>query len=120
MVYQNFSSTQGGDFINYISIINPDSTPVNVATYLFTGQMKTSFFTANVAANLIMTIVDAPNGNIAMSMNAATTANLSAGTYVYDVVMNDNLGNTSRILNGKIFLQSGVTNIIPPNSGLPA
>lgn len=118
--YQNYYPIQGSDFIDYVIILHPDLSPINVATYIFSGQLKTSYYTSNAAANLAISIVDAANGNIALTMNAAVTSNLSAGNYVYDVLMEDPMGNMSRIVYGIFYLQPGITNIIPPNSELPA
>ncbi|MGH7747243.1 MAG: hypothetical protein ACREQ5_21170 [Candidatus Dormibacteria bacterium] len=120
LMYNDLNAEQGSDFQTTLLIKNPNQTPVNVASITFTSQVKLSYYTANVAANLSIMKVDAPNGNISLTITAANTANLEAGSYVYDVIMVDGFGNTSKILKGIFRLAPGVTNIVPPNEGIPA
>lgn len=83
---------------------------INVANYVVTGQLRKSYVAANASANITCTIADASNGVINLSMNASITANLKAGTYHFDVKTFDPASNnTSRILEGLIFISPGVT-----------
>lgn len=120
MAYADISLFQGDDFGYLISLTNQDGTPLNVVGYVFASQAKTSYYTPNVAANLMITATDAINGNCTLSLDSANTANLPAGSYVYDVTMKDTTNTTSRILNGLMIVIAGVTNITPPANGAPA
>ena len=63
-------------------------------------------------------VYDAANGIIQISANSATTANLPSGKMVYDVIILDATGSVTRVLEGKITVSPGVTNVIgvPPGS----
>jgi len=112
--YTDLQVDQGADFSKSMRMTNADGTPINVASYVFAGQLKYSFFTANASANLVITKTDATNGNISIILDRANTANLRAGQYVYDVTSIDSSNNKTRILQGNFNLNPGVTGVTPP------
>lgn len=101
---------QGTDFSYQIDLNNDDGTPVNVATYIFTSSIRKSYYSSAVTANMTVTIVSAANGNVQLSMNAATTSNIRPGRYLYDLKMRDNTANvTSRVIEGIITIYPQIT-----------
>lgn len=110
---------QGADWSESVDFNNDDGTPVNLTGYSFLGTLKTSYFSNTTIANFVITVLNAPVGNTVMSMNAATTANLSAGNYVYNVKMVDNLGLTTNIMQGIFTVRPSVL-VVPPNNGSPS
>ena len=110
---------QGADFSFYMTLTAVDGTAINISSYQFASQMKKSAFSANVAANIVCTIVDGANGNLSLTMSSANTGNLQAGKYLYDVLANT--GSTLvRLSQGIMTVSAGITNVIPPNEGIPA
>lgn len=109
--YVNLFVPQGADYSEEIFFVNDDWTPVNISGYSFSGTYKTGY-SANVSlpeANPANTntygiiniiVINSQVGNTMISMNAATTANIAAGEYVYSIVMTDNFGTETRILEG--------------------
>lgn len=118
--YQDFYIDQGCDFQTTMVLSNPDGTSINVAGYVFAGQIKMSYYVTTVSANLNIAVVNAAQGNISISLDAANTSNMQAGEYFYDVTYKNLANVTSRLVNGKIILTPGVTNITPPDEGIPA
>jgi hypothetical protein len=110
---------QGTDWSTSLDFNNDDGTPVNLTGYLFSSVIKTSYFSNVNVSNFIVTVLNAPVGNAVMSMNAATSSNLSAGNYVYNVNMLDNAGLITNILNGVLVIRPS-TLIVPPNNGAPS
>ena len=100
-----------GTTFNSVININDDTTnePVNVAAYSFSSQVRRSYYSANISANIVCAITDAANGEVTMFMSKANTTNLAAGRYVFDVMMTDGNNTTSRILEGIIDVTPGVT-----------
>lgn len=94
---------QGTTFNNIINLTDDTTnTPVNVYGYTITSQMRRSYYSANITANITCTITDSTNGEITMSMTAANTSNIKAGRYLFDVKTVDRTNITSRILEGII------------------
>jgi hypothetical protein len=82
---------------------------VNVSGYSFESQIRRSYYSANITANIICTITNASNGEVTMSISASNTANIKPGRYVFDVKSTDDLNAVSRILEGIITINPSVT-----------
>ena len=108
-MYTELYIDQGTDFVKAFDQIASDGTPIDVTGYRFESQIKKSYYSANVTANLVMTIVNAANGNVTMSLDAANTANIAAGRYLYDVKMITAANVTSRLVEGIVTINPQVT-----------
>jgi len=108
-MYRELFVNQRADWSYNLDLKYANSAPINVAGYSFSGSLSKSYASANVDANLTITIANSARGNVVLSLNAAATSNLSAQKYVYDVKMTDSSNNVTRILEGIISLSPGVT-----------
>lgn len=109
MPYAELTVDQGSTFETSLDLIADDGTSINVTNYLFSGQIRKSYYSSNPTANLTITVTDAANGNAIISLNAATTTNIKAGRYLYDVKMTDTTNTVTRILEGIITITPQVT-----------
>lgn len=100
---------QGTDFNTDLSLSRDDGIPINIANYSFSSSIRKSFYSANPTANLTITIQDAANGNVILSMNAATTTNVKPGRYLFDVKQVDAQNTVSRVIEGIITVNPQVT-----------
>ena len=108
--YAELNIDQGTTFENIVVLTDDVTTrPINVANYFVISQMKRSYYSANVSANIICTITDSANGQIKMSMTADQTANVKAGRYLYDVVTISPSNVKTRILEGVINVFPGIS-----------
>lgn len=98
--YVELTIDQGATFSTSVDLSNDDGTAINVANYTFQSQIRKSYYSANATANLTITVLDAANGNVKLSMTPANTANIKAGRYLYDIKMTDTGGVTTRVLEG--------------------
>jgi hypothetical protein len=79
---------------------------------LFDASLKKSY-TATESVDFAVSVTDAANGIVEMSLtNTQTTALEANSRYVYDVIMYES-GNTSieKILEGKVFVKPTVTRV---------
>ncbi len=101
---------QGTTFNNIINITDDvTNAAVNVSGYSFESQIRRSYYSANITANIICTITNASNGQVTMNMTAANTANIKPGRYVFDVKSIDTFDVVNRILEGIITINPSVT-----------
>jgi hypothetical protein len=100
---------QGTDFSYSLDLSEDDNSPINIADYTFSSSIRKSYYSSSVTANLTVTILDSANGNVQISMNSATTANIKAGRYLYDVKMKDDNNVTSRVIEGIITIYPQIT-----------
>lgn len=109
MAYTDLYLDQGTDFASALNLQADDGSPINLTNYIFTSQIRKSYYSANATANIAVTIIDAPNGLAELSMTAANTANIFPGRYVYDVLMMDSTNTFSRIVQGIMTVTPSVT-----------
>lgn len=109
--YVELYMDQGSDFRTTITI-NDDNTnlPENVSGYIITGSLRKSLISTNVSGNLVCTVVNGSAGEISISMDAANTANMKAGNYLFDIrVYNPQSMLYSRLFEGVIFIVPSIT-----------
>jgi len=84
--YAELIVDQGTTFSTILTL-SDDTTnlPINVLGYLISANIKKSYYSANNTASFSSTINDAANGNVTISLSAATTAGIKPGRYLYDV-----------------------------------
>lgn len=109
MPYTELTLDQGTTFESTIDLVNDDGVAINVAGYVFSGQIRKSYYSLNPTANLTITVSDSANGNVLVSINAAATANIAAGRYLYDIKMTDTSNVVTRIVEGIITVTPQVT-----------
>jgi len=81
---------------------------VNLATYTANSSMRKSFY-SSTANNFTATITDNAAGEITLTMTASETASLKPGRYVYDLLITDDAGTKSRIVEGIVSVTPGST-----------
>ena len=105
-VRANLIIDQGTDFTTTITVTDVDGNPVNLTGYTGAAQMRKHYssiksYAFNVSAN-------SANGQVTLSMNAATSNTIPFGRYVYDCELLS--GNTiSRIFEGIVTISPQVT-----------
>jgi hypothetical protein len=109
LAYTDLYIDAGADFSTTFDLVADDGSPINIQGYSFRSQIKKSYYSANVAANLVITTTDASNGNTLITLDAANTANIFPGRYVYDIKMIDTSNQTTRVLEGIVTITPQVT-----------
>lgn len=111
---------QGATFGPYrCTITNPDDTPVDLAGSDFRGQIRKRALDTAVAATIAVSITDAANGKFEWGLSDEATAAIAAGetfkatasNYVWDLEMQDSLGNVLPLLYGDVQVFREVTRV---------
>lgn len=101
---------QGTTFNNIINLTDDTTnTPINIYGYSVSSQIRRSYYSANITANITCTTSNTSNGEITMSITAANTSNIKPGRYVFDVKTTDTSNTVSRVLEGIITVNPSVT-----------
>lgn len=107
-VKANILIDQGTDYSTTIFVSDGNDVAIDITGYSFAASAR-KHFTSNTAYNFTLTITDGVQGEVTMSMNAATTANISAGRYVYDCEMTDTSSVVTRLVEGLLTVKPQVT-----------
>lgn len=87
--YSELTMEQGATFSANVTLIDSLNQYVNLANYTANSQMRKSYAAAT-AYDFTVTITDSANGTLVLSMSSTNTANIKAGRYVYDLIIQDN------------------------------
>lgn len=109
--YVELYMDQGADFSTTIYINNESNNlPQNVDGYVVTSKMKKSLVSQNATETFVCSISDPTLGEILIQMPASNTANVPAGSYFFDVKINDTDNSTIfRLIEGVIFVTQQIT-----------
>jgi hypothetical protein len=110
--YQDLYLNKGEDFSEVITLTDDYSQPYNLNYFTVNSKARMSYITSNVAIQFVSTVTDASNGVITLSANSAVTSNVvpnNVGKLVYDVLVTDNTGKKTRVLEGQIYVSPNVT-----------
>jgi hypothetical protein len=94
----NIVIDQGTTFNTTISLTDDAGDPLDLSVYSANGQIR-KWYTSSNSTNFTITL---SGGDLYLSLNSASTANLSAGRYVYDVILRDNSNTITRVVEGMV------------------
>jgi hypothetical protein len=104
--YQELFLEQGSDFNTSVILDQADGTPFVLTDCQVKAIMKKSYYSQSTTAEFVININDPLEGVLILSLSHANTANISAGRYVYDVLIKDSSNTVSRVL-------EGIVNVLP-------
>jgi hypothetical protein len=105
-IKSNIVVDQGTDFSTTVQIKDDNGVAVNISGYSANAAIRKTYFSSN--ATVFTTAVDGNNGIITLTLAANSSANLSAGRYVYDLQTTDPLGKKSRVVEGIVTITPSV------------
>lgn len=109
-IFKELYVDQGATFSQNITLtLETTNTSINIAGYTFSSQMRRSYYSSNITANLVCTIMDSANGIVNISLPSSNTANIPSNRYVFDTKALSPANVTTRILEGMITVTPGVT-----------
>ena len=76
--------------------------------YQFAGTLKPNY-NSDVAVLFTTSITDAAQGLFSMALTDTTTAAMTPGNWVWDLVQTDTAGVKTRLLEGSAFVKPGAT-----------
>lgn len=105
-VRANIQIDQGASFTAQVQLDDPIGDPIDLSGYEVDAQLRKNYASIN---SYSFTASGNSSGVIVLSMNASTTALVSSGRYVYDVLLTDGSGAKVRVLEGQVTVSPGVT-----------
>jgi len=103
----NLQIDQGANFSTEIDVLDDNGDIVNLTGYTGAAQMR-KHYTSSTATNFTVAI-NASGGTVTLSMNAATSANVTPGRYVYDCELTNSSNIVSRLVEGIVTVTPQVT-----------
>lgn len=108
--YLDLYLDQGADYEKNIRLVDAvTSNSINISGYSFSSKIRKGPLTTNAAASFTTSIVNAANGTFRLSINAANTANIDYGRYLYDVIQTDTSNSKTKVYEGIVIVSPGVS-----------
>lgn len=104
----NLNIDQGADWETVITL-KEDGASLDLQGYTGAGQIR-RYYTSSTAINMGVAL-SIPDGTVTLTLDSATTNSMEPGRYVYDVELTNDLGLVSRIIEGILTVNPGVTKI---------
>jgi hypothetical protein len=99
---------QGATFSTTVNVEDTAGAAINLYGYSASSQMRKSYY-ATSNTRITSTVTGNANGEITLSMTSANTSNLSAGRYVFDLLITAPDTTKTRVIEGIIIVSPGVT-----------
>lgn len=106
--YSNLYLEQGTTFNATINVDDVYGSDYDLTGFTVSSQIRKSYYSSAPTATF-STSVNANTGSITLSLNAAVTANIAAGRYVYDTLITNQNQEVTRILEGVVDVSPRVT-----------
>ena len=104
----NLTIEQGSDYEATFTITNDDGSALNLTGYNAEAELR-KHYASTSSKSFVISFVDRLAGEIAVSMASTVTSTLSEGRYVYDIVLTSSALTKSRVIQGNIIVNPGVT-----------
>jgi|TARA_B110000211_G_scaffold161705_1_gene182864 outer membrane lipoprotein-sorting protein len=108
-VYSDISIDQGSDFSAEVVVNDATGTVANLTGYTGAGQIRKTYSSSTFTA-FGVTVTNAGNGVLTITLSNTVTNAMKAGRYVYDVeITQTSNGEITRVVEGQITIMPGVT-----------
>lgn len=102
----NLYIDQGASFDANIEVFDGANAPWNLLGYTAEAKIKKSYYSTT---STDFTAVALPSGLIQLTLSSSVTKTLEQGRYLYDVVITASDGKKTRVLEGIVTVNPGVT-----------
>jgi len=109
-VLSNLSIDQGTDYSAEIVVEDATGNVANLTGYTVAGQIRKSY-SSSTAINFNVTVTNAGSGVITATLSNTATAGMKAGRYLYDIEVTDGSAKKTRVIEGQITINPGITQI---------
>jgi hypothetical protein len=94
----NITIDQGTTFNTSVALTDSYGNPLDLSAYTANSQIR-KWYTSSTAVDFTVTL---SHGNISLSLNSDSTALLTPGRYVYDVLLTDSQNSVTRVVEGVV------------------
>ena len=105
----NIVINQGADFSQVFNLADTSNDEFDLTGFILSAQMR-KHAGSSVSVNLNPTLVSpSTQGGVRITLTDIQTSALKSGRYVYDILITDNTGIKTRVVEGSAIVREGVT-----------
>lgn len=103
----NLLVDQGSTFVTTLNLTDADDNPLDLTSYTGAAQLRKHYTSSTSTSFTVAT--GGNTGVLTLSLTANSTANLTAGRYMYDVEIIDSSNNVTRVVEGIVTVTPNIT-----------
>ncbi len=106
---KNLYVDQGSDFNAQITIYDDNNAPWDLTGYTGQAKIRKSYYSSTSVNFTVSFPVIRTTGIINLDLTSSQTSTLEQGRYLYDVVITNGSGKKTRVIEGIVTINPGVT-----------
>lgn len=106
---KNLYIDQGADFNAQITIYDDNNQPWNLTGYTGAAKIRKSYYSSTSVNFTVSFAAARATGTIILELPSSQTSTLEQGRYLYDVVITNLSGKKTRVIEGIVTINPGVT-----------
>ena len=106
---KNLYVDQGADFSAQLTIYDDNNAPWDLTGYTGLAKIRKSYYSTNSVDFTVTFNVNRTTGIINLILNSSQTSTMEQGRYLYDVVITNNSNKKTRVIEGIVTINPGVT-----------
>lgn len=107
---RNFSIYKGDSYSHQVNIRNSANAAINISGRSYSSQIRKAKSSESVVASFTITISNAANGVLLMSMANSVTSNINTGVYYYDL-QEVNGSTITTLMGGKVTITGEISRV---------
>ena len=105
----NLFIDQDADFSTTVTVNDGSGSPIDLTAYTAIAQIRKSYSSSTSTSFSVTFVSPRTTGQITLSLTDVQTAALSAGRYVYDLVIIESGGDKTRVVEGIATIKPSVS-----------
>ena len=110
----NITIEQGADFEQTFFLQDNQRRPLNLTGYTGSSTIKKHPASISSTKDFIFRFTNPSNGQISIEMRSVITKQLKPGRYCYDIIVSDQNGIISRVVEGSVLVAEGISTDCAP------
>ncbi len=106
---KNLYVDQGSDFNAQITIYDDNNAPWDLTGYTGQAKIRKSYYSTNYVSFAVSFAAVRNTGTVILELTSSQTSSLEQGRYLYDVVLVNATGKKTRVIEGIVTINPGVT-----------
>lgn len=106
---KNLYIDQGSDFNAQITIYDDNNAPWDLDQYTGEAKIRKSYYSSTSVDFTVSFPVIRTTGTVILDLTSSQTSALEQGRYLYDVVLTNSSGKKTRVIEGIVTINPGVT-----------
>ena len=105
----NLYIDQGSDFNAQVAIYDDNNSPWDFTGYTGSAKIRKSYYSSTSIDFTVSFSSVRTSGTVILELSSAQTSSMEHGRYLYDIVISNSINKKTRVIEGIVTINPGVT-----------